>query len=55
MKPLPKLLDGFDVMKIKGIKQSPLLGEILTALHEEQISGNINTKEEALIFVKGYK
>ena len=55
MKPLPKLIDGFEVMKIKGIKQSPFLGEILTALHEEQINGNINTKEEALIFVKGYK
>ena len=55
MKPLPKLVDGFEVMKIKGIKQSPLLGEILSALHEEQISGNINTKEEALDFVREYK
>ena len=55
MKPLPKLIDGFEVMKIKGIKQSPLLGKILNDLHEEQINGNINTKEEALSFIKGYK
>ena len=54
MKPLPKLIDGFEVMKIKGIKQSPLLGEILTALHEAQINGDINTKEEAEDFVKQY-
>ena len=55
MKPLPKLVDGFEVMEIKGIKQSPLLGEILSALHEEQISGNINTKEDALAFIREYK
>ena len=55
LKPLPKLLDGFEVMKIKGIKQSPLLGKILKALHEEQLSGNINNKDEAVEFVKGYK
>ena len=54
MQPLPKLIDGFEVMKIKGIKQSPLLGEILTALHEAQISGDITTKEEAEDFVKQY-
>ena len=55
MKPLPKLIDGFEVMKIKNIKQSPLLGKILSALREEQISGNINTKEEAEKFVKEYE
>ena len=55
MKPLPKLIDGFEVMKIKNIKQSPLLGKILSALHEEQINGNINTKEEAENFVKEYE
>ena len=55
MKPLPKLIDGFEVMKIKNIKQSPLLGKSLSAWHEEQINGNINTKEEAEKFVKEYK
>ena len=55
MKPLPKLLDGFEVMKLKGIKQSPLLGKILNALHEEQLDGNITTKKDAISFVKEYK
>ena len=55
MKPLPKLLDGFDVMKILNIKASSKLGKILDALKEEQLNGNINTKEEAEEFIKKYK
>lgn len=54
LKPLPKLLDGFEVMKLKEIKQSPELGYILNALKEAQINGDINTKEEAIEFVKKY-
>lgn len=54
MKPLPKLLDGNEIMQIKGIKQSPLLGEIINALHEAQLNGDILTKEEAINFVKNY-
>lgn len=54
MKPLPKLVDGYEVMQILNIKQSPLLGEILNSLKEAQINGDINTKEEALNFVKNY-
>ena len=55
MKPLPKLLDGFDVMKLLNIKASPKLGKILDALKEEQLNGNINTKEEAEKFIKGFR
>lgn len=55
MKPLPKLLDGNEIMKILNIKPSRKLGEILEALHEEQTSGNVNTREEAENFVKTYK
>lgn len=55
LKPLPKLLDGLEVMKLLNIKASPKLGEILKALHEEQLSGNINTKEEAVTFIQGLK
>ena len=55
LKPLPKLLDGVEVMKLLNLKPSKELGKILNDLHEEQICGNINTKEEALDFVKGYK
>ena len=55
MQPLPKFLDGFEVMKLKGIKQSPELGNIMKALNEAQLNGEINTKEEAIEFVKGLK
>ena len=52
IKPLPKLLDGNDIMKVFKICPSPMLGEILDKLHEAQINGDVNTKEEALNFVK---
>ena len=55
LKPLPKLIDGFDIMKILNIKQSPLLGEVISALKEAQLNGEITSKEEAENFVKCYK
>ena len=55
LKPLPKLLDGNDIMKILNITPSPKLGEILDSLKEAQISGDITTKEEAIEFVKKIK
>ena len=55
LKPLPKLIDGFEVMQIKNIKQSPKLGEIMNALKEAQINGDIVTKDEAIEFVKKYE
>ena len=54
LKPLPKLIDGNDVMKILNIKQSPLLGEILDGIKEAQINGDIVTKDDAIKFVKNY-
>lgn len=55
LEPLPKLLDGNEVMEILKIKQSPKLGNILSALHEAQLDGDVNTKDEAIKFVKNYK
>lgn len=52
LKPLPKLLDGNEVMKILNIKPSRRLGEIMDALHEAQISGDVLTKDHAIEFVK---
>lgn len=54
LKPLPKLLDGNEIMKILNIKPSKELGNILNALHEEQLNGNINSKQEAEYFVKNF-
>ena len=52
LKPLPKLLSGTEVMEILNIKPSPKLGEIMNALHEAQISGDVLTKEHAIKFIK---
>lgn len=51
IEPLPKLLDGNDVMKILKIPPSPQLGKIMNSLKEAQISGDITTREEAIKFV----
>ena len=55
IKPLEKLLDGKEIMEILKIKQGPQLGEIISALKDAQISGNVTTKQEAIDFVKKYK
>ena len=52
LKPLPKLVDGNDVMKILNIKPSPILGKIMAEIKEAQMSGDILTKEDAIAFVK---
>lgn len=52
--PLPKLVDGKEIMEIKGIKPSPQLGEIINALHESQLNGDVMNREDALKFVKEY-
>lgn len=54
LKPLPKLLDGNDIMQILNIKQSPLLGKMINELHEAQLNQEVNNKEEAIAFIKNY-
>lgn len=55
LKPLPKLLDGNEVMDILGIGPSKELGIIIKALYEAQVSGDVNNKDEAITFVKNYR
>ena len=52
LKPLPKLLSGHDVMQELNIKPSPKLGQIMEALHDAQLSGEVTTKEQALKFIR---
>lgn len=54
LKPIPKLLTGQEIMEIKNIPQSPILGKIISVLKEEQSEGNILTKAEAVEFVKNF-
>ncbi|HCB11747.1 MAG TPA: hypothetical protein DEO94_06420 [Cyanobacteria bacterium UBA11991] len=55
IKPLPKLLDGNEVMKLLNISPSPKLGKILNALHEAQLNEDVTTKNQAVEFVRKYK
>ncbi len=48
----PKLIDGHDLIKIFGLSPGPKIGELLEAVREAQAAGEINTREEALSFVK---
>lgn len=52
LKPLPKLLDGNEVMQILGLSPSPKLGQIMNELHEAQVSGDVTTKDDAISFIK---
>ncbi|MDD3435869.1 MAG: HD domain-containing protein [Candidatus Gastranaerophilales bacterium] len=52
LKPLPKLLSGYEIMELLNIKPSKELGEIVNALKEAQLSGEITTKKEAERFVE---
>ena len=52
IKPLPKLLDGNEIMQILNIPASKKLGEIIEKLKEAQISCEVVTKDEAIEFIK---
>ncbi|MDD3238158.1 MAG: HD domain-containing protein [Candidatus Gastranaerophilales bacterium] len=52
IKPLPKLLNGKEIMELLKIPQSKVLGEIIKQLKEAQISGDVETREDAISFVK---
>jgi len=51
-KKLPRFLNGNEVMKILEIKPSPLVGQVLAAITEAEIAGEITSKEEAETFVR---
>ena len=51
LQPLQKLLSGEEIMEILNIKPSKALGEIIKTLKEEQLSGNITTKQAAIDFI----
>ena len=50
IKPAP-LVNGRDLLEM-GHKEGPLIGKILKAAEEEQLDGNLRTKEEALGWVR---
>ncbi|MDD4319800.1 MAG: CCA tRNA nucleotidyltransferase [Candidatus Peribacteraceae bacterium] len=54
-RPAKALLTGDDVMDIMGIRPGAQVGEILLALHDAQVRGEITSKKEALSFIRGIK
>lgn len=55
LKEMPKLVDGNEIMQILNLKPSPKLKEIIDEIKELQLEGKINTKEDAINFLKNYK
>lgn len=55
IKPIEKLLDGKEIMKILNITQGPKLGEIIKSLQEAQMDSEVITKEDAINFIKRLK
>jgi putative nucleotidyltransferase with HDIG domain len=49
----PKLINGHDLMEEFGLEEGPRIGELLEAVREAQVEGEVRTKEEALALVKG--
>ena len=47
-----KLVDGHELMKNFGLTPGPLIGELLTLVHEAQAEGEVSAKEEALALVR---
>ena len=53
-KSCPPLISGDDLIHEFGLKPSPLFSKILQHVEEERFSGNITTRNEALILVKNF-
>jgi len=48
----PRLVDGHDLINIFGLKPGPCIGEILEAVREAQVAGEISSREEALSYIQ---
>jgi poly(A) polymerase len=47
----PELLNGHDLLHEFGLQPGPHIGELLEAVREAQVSGQVRTREEALALV----
>ncbi len=48
----PPLLDGYDLLREFGLQPGPHIGELLEAIREAQVSGEVHSREEALALVR---
>jgi tRNA nucleotidyltransferase/poly(A) polymerase len=49
-----RLVNGYDLMQAHGLSPGPRLGEILEAIREAQVDGQVTTRAEALEFVNRF-
>ncbi len=49
----PKLVNGHDLMDEFGLEEGPRIGELLEAVREAQVEGQVRTQEDALALVEG--
>ncbi len=52
---IKRFVSGYDVMKILGIRPSPLVGRILDEIYELQLLGKLRNRDEALAYLEGLK
>lgn len=48
----PPLIDGYDLLREFGLQPGPHIGELLEAVREAQVSGQVRTREEALELIR---
>ncbi len=48
----PPLLNGYDLLRELGLQPGPHIGELLEAVREAQVSGQVHRREEALALVR---
>jgi poly(A) polymerase len=48
----PRLLDGNELMKELSLKPGRIIGQLLEAIREEQATGKISTREQAISFAR---
>jgi hypothetical protein len=48
----PLLLDGNDLMREFGLPPGPQIGELLELVREAQVSGEVQTRQDALLVIR---
>ncbi|PMB48296.1 hypothetical protein CEN41_01820 [Fischerella thermalis CCMEE 5330] len=49
----PPLIDGNELMRLLGVSRGPLVGQLLTALREAQVLGDVTDAESAVRYARG--
>ncbi len=50
--PMPRLVDGRELMEEFGLPASPLIGKLLRQVKEAQMDGKVKTRDDAIDMVR---